>query len=244
MTPIAAVTISALSTGASLPSWKDAHDAHFKPLPVAVTTGDSAEVSGLFQYEAGRMEDGGQGGGDRRRRGPQEHVLREIKKVPTGTPLHNNLTELWSLFNLTSSTTSRSGAFFLLRMNAFLPSGAMDTFTSTLHSILRPVLLRKMKADDVLGGSQLAVHRHWTDHERMHPDLEGSVHRDMIQTIRRCTYIYPSISPVLSRPHFHLSAYPLPLSLFPPNKCYILCARLGARQWEASEATLARVVCA
>jgi precorrin-6B methylase 1 len=34
----------------------DAHNAHFKPLMVVITTGDSV-VSGLFQYEAGRMED-------------------------------------------------------------------------------------------------------------------------------------------------------------------------------------------
>jgi hypothetical protein len=31
-------------------------DAHDAPLPVVITTGDSVEVSGLFQYEAGRME--------------------------------------------------------------------------------------------------------------------------------------------------------------------------------------------
>ncbi|KAJ7809853.1 hypothetical protein B0H14DRAFT_3481074 [Mycena olivaceomarginata] len=61
------------------------------------------------------------------------------------------------------------------------PLRGMGTFISTLHTILKPVLLRKIKAD------------------------------------------------VLGAP------------LFPPNKCYILCARLGARQWEASEAILARL---
>ncbi|KAJ7809209.1 hypothetical protein B0H14DRAFT_2608274 [Mycena olivaceomarginata] len=130
----------------------DAHDSHFKPLPVVITTGDSVEI----------VVDGGY---------KNMHCARLRRRFASLVSIQSDIFDDVHAFQ---------EWFFLLRMNASLPSGGMGTFISTQHTILKPVLLRKIKGGCI-------------------------------------------------RP------------LFPPNKCYILCARLGARQWEASEAILARL---
>ncbi|KAF7348924.1 SNF2 family DNA-dependent ATPase [Mycena venus] len=138
----------------------DAHDAHFKRFPVVITTydliiKDRALIGGIpWGYIV--VDEG------HRLKNMNCALMREIKKyssagrmVLTGTPLHNNLAELWSLLNfilpdIFDDVYAFQEWFSLPRMNALLPSARMGTFISTLHTILKPFLLRRMKAD-VLG---------------------------------------------------------------------------------------------
>ncbi|KAJ7463272.1 P-loop containing nucleoside triphosphate hydrolase protein [Mycena latifolia] len=91
-------------------------------------------------------------------------LVREVKRydsagrmVLTGTPLHNNLAELWSLLNFVlpdifDDVDAFQEWFSLPRMSALLPSARMGTFIGALHAILKPFLLRRMKVD-VLGSA-------------------------------------------------------------------------------------------
>ncbi|KAJ6563318.1 P-loop containing nucleoside triphosphate hydrolase protein [Mycena vulgaris] len=91
-------------------------------------------------------------------------LVREVKRyesagrmVLTGTPLHNNLAELWSLLNFVlpdifDDVDAFQEWFSLPRMSALLPSARMGTFIGALHAILKPFLLRRVKAD-VLGSA-------------------------------------------------------------------------------------------
>ncbi|KAF8182445.1 P-loop containing nucleoside triphosphate hydrolase protein, partial [Mycena galopus ATCC 62051] len=143
-----------------------AHDAHFAVFPVVVTTydliirnqsviGDSVRVSG-FRFVYIVVDEG------HRLKNMHCALMREIKRyssagrmVLTGTPLHNNLAELWSLLNfiladIFADVDAFQEWFSLPRIAALLPSARMGTFISTLHTILKPFLLRRMKVD-VLG---------------------------------------------------------------------------------------------
>merc|ERR1711871_622550 len=95
-------------------------------------------------------------------------LIRELKTIPTenkllltGTPLQNNLAELWSLLNfLLPDIFSDLDSFqkwfgFGSKMDSKQGSAALvleeskDRIVSKLHEVLRPFLLRRLK-DDVL----------------------------------------------------------------------------------------------
>ncbi|KAK6980918.1 SNF2 family N-terminal domain-containing protein [Favolaschia claudopus] len=137
-----------------------AHDEHFKAFPVVITTYDlvirDRGVIGGVPWGYIVVDEG------HRLKNMHCALMREIKKyssagrmVLTGTPLHNNLAELWSLLNfilpdIFDDVEAFQEWFSLPRMSALLPSARMGTFISTLHTILKPFLLRRVKAD-VLG---------------------------------------------------------------------------------------------
>ncbi|KAK6966481.1 SNF2 family N-terminal domain-containing protein [Favolaschia claudopus] len=137
-----------------------AHDEHFKAFPVVITTYDlvirDRGVIGGIPWGYIVVDEG------HRLKNMHCALMREIKKyssagrmVLTGTPLHNNLAELWSLLNfilpdIFDDVEAFQEWFSLPRMSALLPSARMGTFISTLHTILKPFLLRRVKAD-VLG---------------------------------------------------------------------------------------------
>ncbi|KAJ7108200.1 SNF2 family N-terminal domain-containing protein [Mycena epipterygia] len=143
----------------------DAHDAHFGAFPVVITTYDLIirDRVHLAAYPWGYIvvDEG------HRLKNMNCALMREIKKfggngtggrmVLTGTPLHNNLAELWSLLNfilpdIFDDVDAFQEWFALPRMSALLPSARMGTFIATLHTILKPFLLRRMKVD-VLGSA-------------------------------------------------------------------------------------------
>ncbi|KAJ7899243.1 SNF2 family N-terminal domain-containing protein, partial [Mycena olivaceomarginata] len=136
------------------------HDDHFAAFPVVITTydliiKDRALIGGIpWSYIV--VDEG------HRLKNMNCALVREIKRyssagrmVLTGTPLHNNLAELWSLLNfilpdIFSDVDAFQEWFSLPRMSALLPSARMGRFVGTLHAILQPFLLRRMKVD-VLG---------------------------------------------------------------------------------------------
>ncbi|THU99120.1 hypothetical protein K435DRAFT_777107 [Dendrothele bispora CBS 962.96] len=86
-------------------------------------------------------------------------VMREIKKYPaasrmilTGTPLHNNLSELWALLNfilpdIFTDLDSFQEWFNLPTLQSNLDNSKMSRIIDTIHGILKPFLLRRLKAD-------------------------------------------------------------------------------------------------
>ncbi|KAF7290807.1 SNF2 family DNA-dependent ATPase [Mycena indigotica] len=154
------------------------HDNHFKQFPVVVTTYDLIirDRSKLDKIPWGYIvvDEG------HRLKNMDCALVREVKRyqsagrmILTGTPLHNNLAELWSLLNfilpdifsdldafqewqvilqLSLRFLTFIGRFSLPRMSAQLQSERMSQFVSTMHTILKPFLLRRVKAD-VLGNA-------------------------------------------------------------------------------------------
>ncbi|EIN06874.1 hypothetical protein PUNSTDRAFT_90611 [Punctularia strigosozonata HHB-11173 SS5] len=86
-------------------------------------------------------------------------LMQEIKKyesagrmILTGTPLHNNLSELWSLLNfilpdIFGDLDSFQQWFNLPTLQSTLPTERSSGIINSLHAILKPFLLRRVKAD-------------------------------------------------------------------------------------------------
>ncbi|GLB42625.1 putative SNF2 family N-terminal domain [Lyophyllum shimeji] len=86
-------------------------------------------------------------------------LMQEIKKyksagrmILTGTPLHNNLAELWSLLNFVlpdifNDVDSFQEWFNLPAMQTNIGSERSSQIISALHAILKPFLLRRLKVD-------------------------------------------------------------------------------------------------
>ncbi len=81
-------------------------------------------------------------------------LLKELKKINTdmrllltGTPLQNNLTELWSLLNFCLPTIFTSLEEFESWFDFDLTQELDQTTVDKLHTILQPFMLRRVKVD-------------------------------------------------------------------------------------------------
>ncbi|KAH9475113.1 Lymphoid-specific helicase [Psilocybe cubensis] len=86
-------------------------------------------------------------------------LMKEIKKyqsagrmILTGTPLHNNLGELWALLNfilpdIFDDVDTFEEWFDLPQLQSSLPTSQSSQIISSLHAILKPFLLRRLKVD-------------------------------------------------------------------------------------------------
>jgi SWI/SNF-related matrix-associated actin-dependent regulator of chromatin subfamily A member 5 len=77
-------------------------------------------------------------------------IVREIKTqnrlLLTGTPLQNNLHELWALLNFLLPDVFSSSEDFDEWFNTNTCLGD-DSLVARLHGVLKPFLLRRLKAD-------------------------------------------------------------------------------------------------
>ncbi|KAL0948242.1 hypothetical protein HGRIS_010840 [Hohenbuehelia grisea] len=90
-------------------------------------------------------------------------LIKEIKKyssagrmILTGTPLHNNLAELWSLLNFVlpdifTDVEQFQEWFNLPDMQSNIGSERASSIIESLHAILKPFLLRRLKVDVEFG---------------------------------------------------------------------------------------------
>ena len=78
-------------------------------------------------------------------------VVREIKTMRvillTGTPLQNDFRELWSILNFIMPEIFHSSVEFEQIFETLIQSGELDHVVSTLHRILKPFMLRRLKVD-------------------------------------------------------------------------------------------------
>ncbi|TDZ24390.1 Chromatin structure-remodeling complex subunit snf21 [Colletotrichum orbiculare MAFF 240422] len=88
----------------------------------------------------------------------QQYYHTRFRLILTGTPLQNNLTELWAMLNFTLPTIFKSARTFDEWFNTpFANTGGQDKMELTeeeqilvirrLHKVLRPFLLRRLKKD-------------------------------------------------------------------------------------------------
>ncbi|WYZ40587.1 hypothetical protein EsH8_IV_000928 [Colletotrichum jinshuiense] len=88
----------------------------------------------------------------------QQYYHTRFRLILTGTPLQNNLTELWAMLNFTLPTIFKSAKTFDEWFNTpFANTGGQDKMDLTeeeqilvirrLHKVLRPFLLRRLKKD-------------------------------------------------------------------------------------------------
>jgi SWI/SNF-related matrix-associated actin-dependent regulator of chromatin subfamily A member 5 len=78
-------------------------------------------------------------------------VVREIKTVRvillTGTPLQNDFRELWAILNFIMPAIFHSANEFDQMFHSLVYSGQVEHVVGTLHRILKPFMLRRLKAD-------------------------------------------------------------------------------------------------
>lgn len=88
----------------------------------------------------------------------QQYYSTRFRLILTGTPLQNNLTELWAMLNFTLPNIFKSATSFDEWFNTpFANTGSQDKMELTeeeqilvirrLHKVLRPFLLRRLKKD-------------------------------------------------------------------------------------------------
>mmetsp|Transcript_20123 Transcript_20123/g.59983 ORF Transcript_20123/g.59983 Transcript_20123/m.59983 type:complete len:858 (-) Transcript_20123:45-2618(-) len=85
---------------------------------------------------------------------PNSSLSRIVRTIPTqfrllitGTPLQNNLNELWALLNFLLPDIFSSEADFETWFSLGGDSGAKDNVVKKLHTVLRPFMLRRIKRD-------------------------------------------------------------------------------------------------
>ncbi|KAG1673281.1 hypothetical protein FOA52_002561 [Chlamydomonas sp. UWO 241] len=116
-------------------------------------------------------------------------LVRELKTIPaenrlllSGTPLQNNLDELWSLLNYIMPTTFSDLSDFQGWFNfagvvgnvagadaAVIAAEQRNRMVSKLHSILKPFMLRRLKSDVNIGlpeKAELLLYAHMTQHQK------------------------------------------------------------------------------
>ncbi|CAM9477635.1 unnamed protein product [Chrysoparadoxa australica] len=71
----------------------------------------------------------------------------KFRLLITGTPLQNNLHELWALLNFLLPDVFHSADMFDNFFNVSGDQGAQDNVIKKLHTVLRPFMLRRVKVD-------------------------------------------------------------------------------------------------
>ncbi|KDQ25239.1 hypothetical protein PLEOSDRAFT_1066398 [Pleurotus ostreatus PC15] len=114
-------------------------------------------------------------------------LIKEIKKyttagrmILTGTPLHNNLAELWSLLNFVlpeifGDLDTFQELFNLPAMQTTVGSERASHVIDSLHLILKPFLLRRMKVDVELSLPPKKEYVLYAPLTEMQKDLYGKV---------------------------------------------------------------------